>query len=110
MTLFLAAVIPFVAVAVRQSQMSHVTKTQIRVAKETFSQTLGIVCHELRNPVHALQGMLTMFREDYADVLGPDMSKDLHAIAGCAQTMQAVLDDVVEMQRTHHGHWQSVRY
>ena len=38
------------------------------------------------------------------------MSTDLHAIEGCAQTMQAVLDDVVEMQRTHHGHWQSVRY
>ena len=98
-TLFLAAIIPFVAVAVRQSQMSHVTKTQIRVAKETFSQTLGIVCHELRNPVHALQGMLTMFREDYADVLRTGMKRDLGAITMCARTMQLVLDDVVEMQR-----------
>lgn len=65
------------------------------MAKDTFSQTLGIVCHELRNPVHALLGTLTLL----ADERGKHV--ELAPALTSVHTMKTVLDDVLEMQR--HG-------
>jgi hypothetical protein len=99
LTLSLAVLLVFLLVVLRQRQRAAVTMNEARIAKETFSHTLGIVCHELRNPVHALKGILTIGVED-GDGSGCLPASDVGVALDCVNIIQAVLDDVLEMQRT----------
>ena len=80
-------------------RLQQVTEAETRIAKETFSQTLCIVCHELRNPVHALQGMLSVFLDENNGMLTTGQRYELNSALSSVRTMQSVLDDVMEMQR-----------
>ena len=91
--------LPYIVLTWRQRQLQSAATAEARVAKETFSQTLGIVCHELRNPVHALQGTLSALMDECRPLLKPQLRAEVLAAMTCAKTMQNVLDDVVEMQR-----------
>lgn len=98
-TLCVAALLPFLVLLLAQRQRAAVTMNEARIAKETFSHTLGIVCHELRNPVHALKGILSLGVEDDAGGGGLGAS-DVRVALECVDIIVGVLNDVVEMQRT----------
>jgi signal transduction histidine kinase len=98
-TLAVMVGLPVVIVLWWQHQRQVSAEAEARIAKETFSQTLGIVCHELRNPVHALSATLGMFLEDSKSKLTPGMQYEILTALGSVGTMQAVLDDVLELQR-----------
>jgi signal transduction histidine kinase len=98
-TIIVSVVIPWMLLSWRQRQQEAAARAEARIAKETFSQTLGIVCHELRNPVHALKGLLVMIAEDVRLAHLPGLLSELATAQGCVGTMQSVLDDVLEMQR-----------
>jgi hypothetical protein len=98
-TTLVSVAIPWMLLGWRQRQQEAAARAEARIAKETFSQTLGIVCHELRNPVHALKGLLVMIADDVRLAHLPGLLSELSTAQGCVGTMQSVLDDVLEMQR-----------
>ena len=99
LTIAAIVVVAFLMTTWRIRQAEETAAKEARVAKETFAQTLTIVCHELRNPVHALQGTLNMLMEDSHGVLRPNLQTELLTAISSARTIEAVLDDVLEMQR-----------
>ncbi len=95
----LVLIVPYFALTWRERQLKAAADAEVRIAKQTFSQTLGIVCHELRNPVHALQGIISMLQEEDAVKAEASVCNELVAAEGSARTMQAVLDSVLELQQ-----------
>jgi hypothetical protein len=98
-TLAASALLVGLLLVIRQRQRAAATMNEARIAKETFSHTLGIVCHELRNPVHALKGVLSIGMEDSGKREGLP-AVDVAVALDCVNAIQHVLDDVLEMQRT----------
>jgi signal transduction histidine kinase len=99
-TFCVAALLPFLVLLLAQRQRAAVTMNEARIAKETFSHTLGIVCHELRNPVHALKGILVFGSNPEGSNPGGLSAADVAQALECVDTIAGVLNDVVEMQRT----------
>ncbi len=98
-TVTAAIVVPLLIVALRQRQRQKTVEAEASIVKDTFSQTLGIVCHELRNPVHALTGSLSALMDTPGIVSVPDAVEEVKLAISSVSTMQCVLDDVMEMQR-----------
>ena len=94
-----AIIFPYIALTWRQRQRQIAAEAEADIVKNTFSQTLGIVCHELRNPVHALTGSLAALLDVHGVAALPEASEEIRLATASVSTMQCVLDDVMEMQR-----------
>jgi signal transduction histidine kinase len=63
---------------------------------ESFSYT---VSHDLRAPLRGLQGFTAALQEDYAAQLPPEAQQYCERIAGAAQRMERLVEDLIDYSR-----------
>lgn len=73
-------------------------------AKDTSNQSksdlLSFICHELRNPLHAILGITHMSLDDSG---GSMKEPDTRTILDCALSMKRITDEVLDISRLEHG-------
>lgn len=65
--------------------------------KEEFLATIG---HEIRNPLNGLVGIAMILQDSE---VGPREKSFVRALAGCADQLRAIMDDVTEYSRADRG-------
>ena len=94
-----AIIFAYIALTWQQRQRQIAAEAEADIVKNTFSQTLGIVCHELRNPVHALAGSLAALLDVHGVAALAEAAEEIKLATASVSTMQCVLDGIMEMQR-----------
>jgi signal transduction histidine kinase len=76
-----------------------------------FLDALATACHELRNPLHAIVGMLDLVKDDMksSPVNLSSIRSGLAAIAGSTKQMQRLVNDVLDYAKLESGSMELIR-
>lgn len=70
-------------------------------ANKAKSEFLSFLAHELRNPLHAILGIIHLVDKDTS--ISKIVKSRLSTISSCSQLMVTVLDDVLDMSKIESG-------
>ena len=87
----------------RTQRELHVAKEAAEDASRAKSQFLANVSHEIRTPLHGLLGMLDLVA---ASELQPEQRQYLDAARSCARTLQALMEDLLDLARIETGRFE----
>jgi signal transduction histidine kinase/ActR/RegA family two-component response regulator len=79
-------------------QMLQQARQDAETANQTKSNFTAYLCHELRNPLHAMMALLEESTND-PKVLQEEMA----TVKSCASTMSVLLNDVLDMSKIEAG-------
>jgi len=87
-----------------QAQREKSRRMHERVAATTHARVVSYICHEMRNPLHALMGGLDLFLHDHMPLMSAAMRADIDSLLQSAAQMKSVLNDVLDIRRLDGGH------
>jgi len=94
------------AIALRQSQLLEEVQAQREQLEERVQERTAelesftySVSHDLRTPLRAIDGYTRILREEYADQLDDEGRRLLNVVYDSAQTMGALIDDLLTLSR-----------
>ncbi|TXC65506.1 response regulator [Piscinibacter aquaticus] len=82
-------------------------ETRARIAAEASSQgktrMIGVIAHEMGNPLNALLGFAELLKLDASDALGPRQKAWVQQMDDAASTLRTLLDDLLDFARNESG-------
>lgn len=102
-TVAVVAVGALVIVWYDSRQIAERTRLRAQVAAQTHDQLVSYICHELRNPLHHLNGGLKLLMEDHALVITHRMREELKQLLQSAAQMTHIVNDILDMRKLDAG-------
>lgn len=72
---------------------------QIEEKNRDLSDFTYMVSHDLKSPIHTIQGMLNIIKEDHQENLGPELQEILHHVSDSAVRLEELVASVLEYAR-----------
>jgi len=82
-----------------EAQVSQRTE-ELRKANAVKEEFLASVSHEIRNPLNGVVGICAILQESE---VGPREKNFVRVLAGCADQLRSMLDDILDFSRIAHG-------